>query len=71
MVAVLDFQNALSIFLNIKSLQNVKPKLFVLSLCFREKDKIKEIKQKDQKLIYEFLGRDFQIDTEPAIHFTK
>ena len=47
LVAVLDFQNALSIFQNIKNLENLKLKLFILSLCFREKDKIKEIKQKE------------------------
>ena len=49
---MLHFQNALSIFLNIllaalKSLQKLKIKSIYSSLYFREKDKIKEIKQKD------------------------
>ena len=54
-----DFQNALSIFLNIfiaawKNLQNLKLKLFILSLCFKEKDKIKETKQKDENWFMNF-----------------
>ena len=50
-----------------KYLAKLNLKLLILSLCFREKDKIKETKQKDEKLIYDFLGRNFLVDPETAI----
>ena len=74
MAAELDFQIRLSIFLNMLTtsfkrykMQNLKQKLFLPSLCFKGKGKIKQIKQKDYTPIYEILGINVPVNTGAAI----